>query len=155
MGAKDRLEQAHKVMGITNKLSGELENIFNQWTKVRITDADLKKLIQMAMTPNRETLQHLQAGRQYEFSACFVDMCEAAFTYAMSDPTQQVETTKGSLFGAYNAVTGYYQNVRNYRDGEAKLKSILYGGTAQLRTQKAFHLCEAFQKLGGSALHLN
>jgi hypothetical protein len=50
------------------------------------------------------------------------------------------------LFGAYNAVTGYFQNVRNYKNEEAKLKSLLFGGTGQLRTQKAFNLCEDFAK---------
>ena len=44
------------------------------------------------------------------------------------------------------AITGYFQNVRNYRDEEAKMKSLFYGGTAQLRTQKAFQLCESFVK---------
>ena len=31
-------------------------------------------------------------------------MTDAAFEYAMTNETQQLETTKGSLFGAYNAV---------------------------------------------------
>jgi phage/plasmid-like protein (TIGR03299 family) len=153
--AKERLEQAHKVMGIANKLSDELEGIFNQWATVRITDAEVKRLIQLALTPNKETWQNLQAGKDDELSTCFDNMCNAAFGYAMSNPTQQVETAKGTLFGAYNAVTGYYQNVRNYRDNEAKLKSLLLGGTAQLRTQKAFTLCEAFAKHGSKTLHLN
>jgi 16S rRNA C1402 N4-methylase RsmH len=43
----------------------------------------------------------------------------------MSNPTQQQETTRGTLFGAYNAVTGYFQNVRIYKNNEAKLKSVL------------------------------
>jgi len=154
-GAKERLEQAHKVIGISNKLSDELEGIFNQWTTVRITDVEVKRLIQLALTPNKETWQNLQAGKDDEFSTCFANMCNAAFDYAMSNPTQQVDTAKGTLFGAYNAVTGYYQNVRNYRDKEAKLKSLLLSGTAQLRTQKAFNLCEAFAKHGSEALHLN
>ena len=153
--AKERLEQAHKVMGISNNLSKELEGIFNQWTKVCITDAEVKKLIQLALTPNKETLQSVQAGKDDKFSTYFVNMCEAAFEYAMTNPTQQQETTKGTLFGAYNAITGYYQNVRSYKDGEAKLKSLLFGGTAQLRTQKAFQLCEGFARHGSAALHLN
>ncbi|WP_239509368.1 DUF932 domain-containing protein, partial [Stenotrophomonas maltophilia] len=37
---KERLEQAHKVMGISNQLSIQLEGIFNQWAKVRITDKE-------------------------------------------------------------------------------------------------------------------
>ena len=32
--AKDRLEEAHKVMGISNRLSDSLETTFNQWAKV-------------------------------------------------------------------------------------------------------------------------
>lgn len=155
MGAKERLEQAHKVMGISNNFSKALDTIFNHWTKVCITDAEIKKLIQLALTPNKETLQAVQAEKETEFSTCFANMCDAAFEYAMSNPTQQQETTKGTLFGAYNAVTGYYHNVRSYKNGEAKLKSLLYGGTAQVRTQKAFHLCENFAKHGSAALHLN
>ena len=144
--AKDRLEEAHKLMGITNKLSTEMEVIFNQWAKVRITDPEVKKLIQMALVPNKEVFQNIQAGKDDELSTCFKNMTDAAFDYAMSNETQQLETTKGSLFGAFNAVTGYYQNVRTYKNDEAKLKSLLFGGTGQLRTQKAFQLCEDFAK---------
>ena len=144
--AKDRLEEAHKLMGITSKLSEELEGIFNQWAKVRITDPEVKKLIQMALVPNKEVLQNIQAGKDDELSTCFKNMTDAAFEYAMTNETQQLETTKGSLFGAYNAVTGYFQNVRTYKNEEAKLKSLLFGGTGQMRTQKAFQLCEGFAK---------
>lgn len=37
-GAKQRIENAHKIMGLANTLSNQLEGIFNQWTKVRVTD---------------------------------------------------------------------------------------------------------------------
>ena len=140
------MEEAHKLMGITNQLSNELEGIFNQWAKIRITDPEVKKLIQMALVPNKEVLQNIQDGKDGELSTCFKNMTDAAFEYSMTNETQQLETTKGSLFGAYNAVTGYFQNVRAYKNEEAKLKSLLFGGTGQLRTQKAFQLCESFAK---------
>lgn len=143
---KDRLEQAHKLMGITNTLSEQLESIFNRWTKVHITDPEVKKLIQQAMCPNKEVYNNLQAGKDDELSTAFKNICDNAFAYAMSNPTQTMDTTAGTLFGAYNSVTGYFQNVRKYKDDEAKLKSILYGGIAQQRTQKAFDLCLAFEK---------
>ena len=142
--AKERLEQAHKVMGISNQLSAQLEQVFNNWSKVRITDSEVQSLIQLAMVPNKEVLHNLQAGKQDEFFTCFKNMCNTAFEYAMTNPSQQQETTKGTLFGAYNAVTGYFQNVRNYKDDEAKLKSILFGGTAHIRTQTAFNVCADF-----------
>ena len=146
VNAKERLETAHRLMGITNKLSVELESIFNRWTKVRINDTEVKKLIQLAMVPNKEVLQNIQAGKDDELSTCFKNICDISFEYALSNPTQQLETTKGTLFGAYNSITGYFQNVRNYKNEEAKLKSLLFGGTGQLKTQKAFDLCNSFER---------
>lgn len=139
-GAKQRLEEAHKVMGLANQLSNQLEGVFNQWTKVRMTDPEVKKLIQMALSPNKETLEAIKKGEEDELSTVFKNTVEDAFAYAMMADTQQMETTKGTVFGAYNAVTGYYQNVKNYKDDEAKLQSIIMGGTAQLKAQKAFEL---------------
>nr|WP_294991393.1 DUF932 domain-containing protein [uncultured Sediminibacterium sp.] len=144
--AKERLEQAHKLMGITNTLSAQLENIFNRWSKVQISDPEVKKLIQQAMCPNKEVYSNLQAGKDDALSTAFKNICDNAFTYAMSNETQTMDTTRGTLFGAYNAVTGYFQNVRNYKNDEAKLKSLLYGGIAQQRNQKAFDLCMGFEK---------
>ncbi len=142
--AKDRLEQAHKVMGISNQLSAELNQLFDRWTKVKITDTELHKLIQMAMVPNKEVLEKINRCEWDELSTCFNNMCNCVYEYAMTSPTQQTETTKGNLFGAYNSITGYFQNVRSYKNEEAKLKSLLYGGTAQMKSQKAFGLCMDF-----------
>lgn len=152
-GAEDRLKEAHKLMGISSKLANELEAVFNHWTKVRITDREVMQLIQMAMAPSKEVLHSLKTGE--ELSTAFKNICEHAFTYAMTSPTQQTETTKGTLFGAYNAVTGYFQNVKEFKDGDSKVKSIIMGGTAQLRTQAAFNLCNSFSKSGSEVLKLN
>jgi len=154
-GAKERLEQAHKVMGISNKLSAELETIFNHWATIRITDPEVRKLIQLAMVPNKEVLQNLNAGKGDELSTCFKNMVDNVYQYAMNNPAQLQETTEGTVFGAYNAVTGYFQNVRGYKDQEAKVKSLFFGGTAQLRTQAAFNLCASFAKYGNDSLQLN
>ncbi len=144
--AKDRLEQAHKLMGITNTLSQQLESIFNRWAKVQINDREIKKLIQQAMCPNKEVYNNLQAGKDDDLSTAFKNICDNTFAYAMGNETQTMDTTRGTLFGAYNAVTGYFQNVREYKNDEAKMKSLLYGGIGQMRTQKAFDLCLGFEK---------
>lgn len=154
-GAKERLEQAHKVMGVADRLSAQLEGIFNEWAEVKVHDNDIKKLIQLALCPNKETFDLLKKGAADELSAVYKNACEAAFEYAMADDTQLMATTKGTLFGAYNAVTGYYQNVRTFKTGEDKVKSILLGGTAQIRGQKAFDLCRDFENGGAAALLMN
>ncbi len=153
--AKERLDEAHKVMGISNRLSGYLESAFNQWAKVRITDKKVKELIQFAMVLNKEVFHNIQSGQLDELSSNFINICDNVYEYAMTSSTQQTETTKGTVFGAYNAITGYFQNVRNYKSEEAKLKSLLFGGTGQLRTQKAFNLCEEFALKGDLKLMLN
>jgi phage/plasmid-like protein (TIGR03299 family) len=146
--AKQKLEQAHRLMGITHVLSVQMEQVFNQWAKVRITDSEVKKLIQRAMVPNKEVLQNIEAGKADEMSTLFKKIVSNVVEYAFASPTQQQETTKGTLFGAYNAITGYFQNVRAYKNAEVKLKSLFLGGTAQQRTQTAFRLCEEFAQHG-------
>lgn len=154
-GAKQRLDDAHKVMGLADTLTTQLEGIFNEWAKVRVSDSEVKKLIQLALCPNKETLDLIKKGAEQDVSTVFKNTVEDAFAYAMASESQQMETTKGTLFGAYNAVTGYYQNVRKYKDEQAKLQSIVMGGTAQEKAQKAFDLCTAFEKSGTEILNLN
>lgn len=153
--AKERLDQAHTILGISNNLSNQLEEVFNKWSKVRITDRSLKKLIQLAMVPNKEVLANIQTGKEDDLSTMFKNICDNTYEYAMVNPSQQMETTKGTLFGAYNAVTGYYQNIKTYKSEEVKLKSMFLGGIAQSRTQKAFNLCDGYFKSGENALMLN
>lgn len=154
-GAKQRIETAHKVMGLANTMSNQLEGIFNEWSKVKVSDEQVKQLIQVSLCPNKKTLELLKLGEEDEVSTMFKNTVEDAFAYAMMSETQQMDTTKGTLFGAYNAVTGYFQNVRKYRDNESKLQSIVMGGTAQLKSQKAFELCTAFVKDGAEIFNLN
>lgn len=154
-GAKQRIENAHKIMGLANTLSTQLENIFNHWTTVKVTDKEVKKLIQLALCPNKETFDLLKKGAEDEVSTMFKNTIDDAFQYAMLSDTQLMDTTKGTLYGAYNAVTGYFQNVRNYKNDEAKLQSIVLGGTAQIKSQKAFELCTDFAQNGSEILHFN
>ncbi len=149
--ANDRLKQAHTLMGISQVMAGELEQLFNHWTKVRITDVQLKKLIQVAMAPNKEVISNLELGLVEKLSTNYTNIVDNAYDYAMGNQTQQMETTAGTLFGAYNAITGYYQNVRNFKDGDAKFKSIM-DGTAKQRAQVAFDLCGNFARNGADAL---
>jgi hypothetical protein len=91
-------------MGISNSLAGELSGIFNYWSAVRISDEEVKKLIQIAMAPNKEVLHNLTTGNLDELSANYNNVIEKVYEYAMSSPTQQMDTTAGTVFGAYNAV---------------------------------------------------
>lgn len=150
--AHDRLQEAHKLLGITNLLAKEMEDIFNHWSKIKITDKQVKILIQRAMSPNKETLNNLQKGKEGEFSSVFNNMIDNVLEYSLTSPTQHMETTKGTLFGAYNAVTGYFQNVKSYKDGQTKFKSIMTGN-AFGKAQSTFNLCKEFASFGIDVLN--
>lgn len=147
-----KLKEAHKLLGISNRLNKELGDIFNHWSKVRITDKHVKRLIQLALAPNKETLNTLYQDRDEKLSAMFNNMVSSVMDYALTSPSQDFDTTKGTLYGCYNAVTGYFQNVRNYKDDESKLKSIMFG-TASQRAQVAFDLCHGYAQVGAGVLN--
>jgi hypothetical protein len=141
-------------MGISQVLAGEMESLFNHWAKARITDTEVKKLIQIAMAPNKEVLTNLAEGKLDLLSTHYTNIVDNVYEYALASHTQQLETTAGTVFGAYNAVTGYFQNIRNFKSDEAKFKSIM-DGTAKQRAQTTFDLCSEFAKHGNEALIYN
>jgi phage/plasmid-like protein (TIGR03299 family) len=142
--AQERLKQAHNVLGISNRLTEELDVIFNRWAKTPITDKQVIKLIQQAMAPSKEVFEKVQDENMDEYPSRFLNTLEKVCDYAFSNQTQQMHTTKGTLFGAYNAITGYHQNIKAYKSEEIKLKSILFGAGLN-KTQTAFNLCKAFE----------
>ncbi|SEW16653.1 DUF932 domain-containing protein [Chitinophaga arvensicola] len=152
--AAEKLRKAHTFLGISNQFSAQFEQLMQSWVKVPMTDPQVKRLIEMALCPNKETLTKLQAGQWEEVSTRFKNSVDAAFEYAMCNVTQQMGTTRGTLFGAYNAVTGYFQNVKEYKNTSAKFESIIEGSAFQ-KGQAAFNMCVNFADLGETALIYN
>jgi len=149
-----RLNRIGDLLGITNSLSNELEEVFNHWSKVRITDVEVKKLIQLAMSPSVEVYNNIIKGEDNALSTKFNNKVESVLEYAFSSPTQLEQTTEDTVFGAYNAITGYFQNVKSYKNEDTKLKSVMFGSGLK-QTQEAFNLCNSFSIEGKSALLMN
>ena len=93
------------------------------------------------MAPNKEVATAiLENNTAFEFSKQFEEICGDVWEYASTSPTQAMPTTAGTLFGAYNAITGFYQNVKEYKNNDAKVNSIMFG-TAADRSKTAFEIC--------------
>ena len=152
--AAEKLKSAHLMLGLTNTLSIEFEAIFNRWSRIRISDPELKQLIRLAIAPKREALEPSPATRELELSSRSDNVVSAVWEYALSDPTQLTAETRGTLYGFYNAIGGYYQHVCHYRDEERKFRSMIYGNALQ-KTQSAFSLCADFARHGQSVLWAN
>jgi len=91
------------MLGLSDQLSVELEAIFNRWARVRISDPQVKRLIQLAMIPNKETYEKLKTGKEEALSSHYNNIVSGAFDYCMTADSQQESTAKGTLFGAYNS----------------------------------------------------
>lgn len=146
--AVDNLKKAHEVLGITNMLSDELGKIYNRMATVRISDKNLKKYIETVFLSPKE-LRELAVG-DAEMSSRRRNQLDDVFEYALTGPGQNLITAKGTVFGAYNAITGYFSNVfydsdevkdrskeQIEADFERKMKNNLVAGYGQVTMQKA------------------
>jgi phage/plasmid-like protein (TIGR03299 family) len=142
-GAQQKLRDAHKLMGITARNSKTLSEALNAIAKVKISDAQLRRFIELAMSPQREQID------EKEFSQRFVNTIDEIMEYAHVHPTQLTKETKGTLYGALHAVTGYFQNVKEYKDDEKAVRSIIYG-TAKRKS--AFAMSVALDALTSKSI---
>jgi phage/plasmid-like protein (TIGR03299 family) len=128
---KQRLNEAHEILNISNKLTNELELIFNNWANKRITDDKAEKIIEKVLGLPEE-----EKGTRAKNSLM------AAREFLMIGAGQNESTTKGTLYGVYNAVTGYLDHVKynSAKAGDSNLKNNLFGNGEVLK-KKAFELC--------------
>lgn len=141
---KERLEEAHKLMGITNQLANEMQEIFVAMSKKKIVEKELTHLV-VATLKSKEYLNKIWIGDPKDVSTRMKNQVKEIVSYAKTNETQQMASTAGTVFGAYNAITGYFQNVKEYNDPNDKLQSILDGG-AYKTGQRAFDLCLEYVK---------
>lgn len=143
----EELNAAARVLRMVNTAMPAMESTFQRWADYRVSDGHVKQLVIRAMA-DKETLALIKAGKDSDLSSHFKNTCEQVMDYYHTSETQQLTTTKGTLFGAYNAVTGFHQNIKKYKSQQEKVKNLLLGGLGQQRGQTAFDLCAAFEKEG-------
>lgn len=135
IGAKDRLSEAYKVMNIASKYMGEIEGVFNSMAKVKCDDEMLRKYIQDVMKPEYRGV--LTQEEQDKVSTRFKNQVDSIYSFALSHPTQVTEATRGTIWGAYNAISGYYNYLAKFKTAEDKFSSQMFGN-GNNKIQKAF-----------------
>lgn len=128
-----------KLMNLVNVVDKQLEEVFNKMAKVKIDDKRLKEYIAAVMSPGKEILTEEEFNK---FSSRNLNLTNEILNYALTNETQQLASTKGTVFGAYNAITGYYQNMKDWKTQEEKFDSLVIreNSTESKRVQKAFDL---------------
>lgn len=125
--ARGRLEVAHKVLGIDKVSSEKYEEIFNRFQAVKITDKELEEFIDNVFDFEYENLKDLST-RSKNKRLDLLDYYETGVGQ---------EGIQGTVWGAYNMVTGYLQNSKESK-AEAQFKNDYFSTNLNIRT-KAFN----------------
>jgi phage/plasmid-like protein (TIGR03299 family) len=126
--AREKLEEAHKILGLYNSLYAELEVVFNQMALKKLKPKDLveycKQLIPDNPDADSNTRTENMRGRILE----------------LHESGLGAELHKGTAFGIYNAVTELVDHAE-HNNPDRHLKSIWFGSGERLK-QKAFTLAK-------------
>ena len=136
--AGSKLREAHKVMGIVNKLTESTTEIFEAMAAKPIVEQQLRNIV-LKTLGGQDILERIANDKVKNISSLNRKVDEIV-AYHEGDETQRLVSTEGTVFGAYNAVTGYYANVKGYKSAENRMMSLLEG-TASEYAQKAFNVC--------------
>jgi phage/plasmid-like protein (TIGR03299 family) len=134
-GAKERLAEAYKVMNIGSKYMDEVSEIFNRMAKTPITDENLQNYITQVMQPEYKALKSEEENEK--ISTRFINQVSSIYDFALSHPTQQTNATRGTVWGAYNSISGNYNYIQKYKNEEQKFTSQMFGN-ANTKITKGF-----------------
>lgn len=129
----EKLQIAHKIMGISSTILEKNEQLFNELCNININDQQANLYFYNLMLNDGQLEQLAKQDYRVDYvddsiiSTKTKNNINKLKEYNVIGPGQDLSTTKGTLFGAYNAVAGYIQNVKEYKDDERKMESIIYG----------------------------
>lgn len=127
--AVQKLEQAHKLLGLTNHLYQQLDSVFNKMALKRFTEKQLMDYVKTLVPANPDAKFQT---RNENIRQAILELHESG---------QGADMSRGFLWGAYNAVTEFSDHVQHSRDANKQLNSIWFGGGERLKL-RAFNLAQ-------------
>jgi hypothetical protein len=124
--AKQNLENAHTLLGISHKYVEELNQCFNVLAKKYVSDAQVKNLV--AELFKSETND----------STRIVNIREAVLASYYSGIGQS--EIVGTAWGVLNGVTHYLSHAKDYKDADTKFENLVMDGQASKVSDKAAEL---------------
>jgi phage/plasmid-like protein (TIGR03299 family) len=132
---RERFAEAALVMGIHSEYLDKLEVAFNLLYDKQVSDRDMKAIVTKAFL-NEEEMKTLALTGNVDLSTRKTNMIDGVVQYYQM--ASEIDSIRGTGYGVYNAVAGYFQNVKNFKTDEIKMKSIVLGGLSAQYTQRVF-----------------
>lgn len=134
---KAKMEEAVKIMGIAGLYTNGLTEAFNHMNTIKADDPTAYERINMVFLTNDE-LRKVALGDDKAVSTRKMNIIQEVMHYYLNDST--LDGIRGTNWGVYNAVTGFFQNVKEYRTDNTKMQSLVMGGADWRTQQRAFDL---------------
>jgi len=115
------LQEAHKVLGLANRYRVELESALNQFAKTNVNE----KLVAEFLSKTYDTKVD---GELVEQSKRTKEKVIEIFESNVGG--QDALECRVTLYGLYNAVTFYYDNVSTYKDENSRAFSTWFGNSS-------------------------
>ena len=127
--AIERLQGAHKLLGLTNNLYDQLSTIFTKMALRKVTDKQLMDYVKALVPANPDA----------KFQTRNQNIRETIL--ALHESGTGAEMSRGTLWGAYNAATEYADHVQHSRNTDKQLRSMWFGAGEKLKI-RAFALAK-------------
>lgn len=129
--APEKLQEAHKLLGLTNQLYTQLDYIFNRMSLRKVTSAQLIEHVKALVPDNPDAESNTRTENI------------RSQILQLHDEVSDAAMHRGTLFGLVNAVSEYTDHDANQKDPSKQLRSIWFGGSGEQLKQRAFKLAES------------
>ena len=119
----DSLELSKKVLGIVDQQTLTYKEIFADLYKIQVPDENAKLIINTALSINYNEKGELSTKAQ--------NIVNSAWKYYQTGVGQ--EGIVGTGWGVFNGITGFFQNVRDYKDNDSKFTQTFFNKQTDIR----------------------
>lgn len=138
-GVNAKILTVPEILGLTERKIEEEEDMYKVMFKTKVSDAEVKKYLSATFLTGEEfervdelnLYNGLFQRNNSAFEAAEISMqklntlCDTFEYYQEGVGQRQIA---GTAYGAYNAVTGYFSNVKDYKTEELRLKNTVFEG---------------------------
>ena len=138
-GVNTKILTVPEILGLTERKIEEEEDMYRVLYKTKVSDEEVKKYLSATFLTGEE-FERVDELSLYNglfrrdnsaYEAAGISMqklntlCDS-FEYYQEGVGQRL--IAGTAYGAYNAVTGYFSNVKEYKTEELRLKNTVFEG---------------------------
>ena len=128
--AQEKLQEAHKILGLYNSLYSQLDYIFNRMALAKVTNSQLLDYVKKLVPDNEDAMK---SSRTANIRTAILDLHESG---------KGAELARGTLWGALNAAAEYTSHVQGSQNPHKALKSLWFG-SAERMNKRAFELAQS------------